>query len=210
MRDFIIHEAKEKADEIDAKAEQDYTVETMRLVEEEKRRIQKDIKRREDNVELESKIANATETNKSKLLVLKAAAGEVETTFQEALEALKAIPNTPAYPELLGKLITEGITLLDLPSVKVMCREEDKSAVQTAISSYKGDVQIVIGDEFLTVDHSVTNIDNTCIGGVLVCSGDGKVVVSQTLNARLQVAYDTALPVVKPVLFNQQGSKHTD
>ena len=48
------------------------------------------------------------------------------------------------------------------------------------------------------------------IGGVLVCSGDGKVVVSQTLNARLQVAYDTALPVVKPVLFNQQGSKHTD
>ena len=56
MRDFIIHEAKEKADEIDAKAEQDYTVETMRLVEEEKRRIQKDIKRREDNVELESKM----------------------------------------------------------------------------------------------------------------------------------------------------------
>lgn len=40
-------------------------------------------------------------------------------------------------------------------------------------------------------------------------STDKKIVVSQTLNSRLQVAYDTSLPIIKPKLFNQQGSKHT-
>ena len=32
--------------------------------------------------------------------------------------------------------------------------------------------------------------------------------VNQTLNSRLQVAYDNALPAIKPMLFNQLGSKH--
>lgn len=56
MRDFIMHEAREKADEISAKAEQDYTVEKQRLVEEEKLRIKKEFERRESNVSLESKM----------------------------------------------------------------------------------------------------------------------------------------------------------
>merc|ERR1711934_326796 len=178
MRDFIIHEATEKADEIDAKAEQDYHVEKQRLVEEERLRIKKEYERREKNVELETKIANATETNKNKLLVLQAAASQVEGTFSEAYEAMKAVPSRPDYDKLLASLIKEG-------------------------------VKIHVDDQDLQVDTSVSNIDSQCIGGVLVSSMDGKVIVSQTLNARLQVAYDTALPVIKPVLFNQQGSKHS-
>jgi len=209
MRDFILHEAREKADEIDAKAEQDYTVEKQRLVEDEKLRIKREYDRKKSNVELETKIANATETNKNKLLVLAAASGQVEETFKATTDSLKAVPKSPAYKDLLVKLIEEGITALSLPAVKVRCRAEDKAAVQQAISTIKGDVKITLEDKPLTVDTSVTNIDNQCVGGVQVCSEDGKVVVSQTLNARLQVVYDTALPVFKPMLFNQLGSKHT-
>lgn len=56
MRDFIIHEAKEKADEINAKAENDYTVEKQRLVEDAKLQIKKEYERREGNVSLEAKM----------------------------------------------------------------------------------------------------------------------------------------------------------
>merc|ERR1711907_362744 len=209
MKDFILHEAREKADEIDAKAEQDYHVEKQRLVEEERLRIKKEYERREKNVELETKIANATETNKNKLLVLQAAAVQVENTYAEAYEALKAVPNKPEYQSLLVELIKEGVAMLGLGEVKVICRAADKAKVMQAIGQVQG-VKINVDDQDLKVDPSVTNVDSQCIGGVLVSSMDGKVVVSQTLNARLQVAYDTALPVVKPVLFNQQGSKHTD
>merc|ERR1711871_1624225 len=75
------------------------------LVEEERLRIKKEYERREKNVELETKIANATETNKNKLLVLSAASAQVENTFSEAYEALKKVPGTSEYEPLLVSLI---------------------------------------------------------------------------------------------------------
>jgi len=212
MREFIMHEAREKAEEIGCKAEQDYTVEKQRLVEEEKLRIKKDFERRQSNVDLESKIANATETNKNKLLVLSAAAVEVEKTFIEAFERLKGISNDAgAYQTLLKALITEGVASLGLPEVLVRCRAQDVAAVQQAISAVSTGAKISLDQTApITVDTSVVNIPKECIGGVVVTSADGKIKCFQTLNSRLQVAYDTALPCIKPVLFNQQGSKHTD
>merc|ERR1711934_552425 len=186
MKEFILHEAKEKADEIHSKAEQDYTVEKQRLVEEELR-LKKDFDRRQANVELESKIANATETNQKKLPSDKV-----------------------AYQALLTDLITEGARRLDLPAAVVRCRAEDKGVVEAAIKGVKENVSFTIDDTPLTVDNSVTMTIcegvKECIGGVHVLAPDGKVCVSQTLNARLQVAFDTSFPVIKPLLFNQGGS----
>merc|ERR1712070_793715 len=109
MREFILHEAKEKADEIEAKAEQDYTVEKQRLVEEEKLRIKKEFERRESNVALEAKIANATETNKKKLQVLAAAAAAVDATFDAAFDALKNVPKDKSnYTALCASMISQG------------------------------------------------------------------------------------------------------
>jgi len=214
MREFIMHEAREKAEEIGCKAEQDYNVEKQRLVEEEKLRIKKDLERRESNVDLESKIANATETNKQKLKILQAAAAEVEKAFDDAFNTLAKLPSDAGkYQTLLEGLIAEGARNLHLPEVLVRCRPEDKGVVQKAIGPAASATGIKITfDEStpITDDNSVVNIEKRCIGGVLVTSPDGKIVCSQTLNSRLQVAYDTSLPVVKPVLFNQQGSKHTD
>merc|ERR1711934_165644 len=214
MKEFILHEAKEKADEIHSKAEQDYTVEKQRLVEEEKLRLKKDFDRRQANVELESKIANATETNQKKLLVFQAASGEVEKTFAEAFEELKKVPSDKvAYQALLTDLIPEGAKRLDLPAAVVRCRAEDKGVVEAAIKGVKENVSFTIDDTPLTVDNSVTMTIcegvKECIGGVHVLAPDGKVCVPQTLNARLQVAFDTSFPVIKPLLFNQGGSKNT-
>merc|ERR1712046_509954 len=109
MKDFILHEAREKADEIEAKAEQDYTVEKQRLVEEEKLRIKKEFERREENVSLASKIANATETNKNKLLVLASAAAAVDATFDAAFDALKNVPKDKSnYTTLCASMISQG------------------------------------------------------------------------------------------------------
>lgn len=213
MREFIMHEAKEKAEEIQCKAEQDYTVEKQRLVEEEKLRIKKDFERRMSNVDLETKIANATENNKCKLQVLQSASAEVEKTFADAFEAMKKIPaDSGAYAALLESLIKEGVKMLGLKEVKVRCRAADKGAVMAAISSVGQSVgaSVSMDDEAITNDDSCVNVPKECIGGVIIVSPDGKIKCSQTLNSRLQVAYDTALPCVKPVLFNQLGSKHTD
>ena len=56
MREFILHEAKEKSQEITCKAEQDYHQEKQRLVQEEKLRVNKDFERRLANIDLEAKM----------------------------------------------------------------------------------------------------------------------------------------------------------
>merc|ERR1711865_863872 len=108
MRDFILHEAQEKKNEIMCKAIEDYTLEKQRLTEEEKLRIKKEFERREKNVALDAKIANATETNKSKLLVLAAAADEVDQSFKMAMERLRdLVADQSKYSELLVELIIQ-------------------------------------------------------------------------------------------------------
>ena len=61
----------------------------------------------------------------------------------------------------------------------------------------------------LSANGSLSSTLCCSCGGILITSEDGKIVCNQTLNSRLQVAYDTALPCIKPTLFNQLGSKHT-
>lgn len=46
------------------------------------------------------------------------------------------------------------------------------------------------------------------LGGVILSNDDGSVVVDQTFNARLAVCFERAVPVVKPMLFGEGGSKH--
>jgi len=121
--------------------------------------------------------------------------------------------NASAYQALLESLIVEGVQMLGLKEAKVRARAADKAVVMAAISKVGPTTGAAVTlDETvdLKLDKSVVNIEKECIGGVQVCSTDGKIVVSQTLNSRLQVAYDTASPCTKPLLFNQQGSKHTD
>merc|ERR1712216_346827 len=119
MTEFILHEANEKADEINAKAQADYTCEKQHLVEDEKLRLKKDFERRENNVALDAKIANATEMNKNKLQVLAAASAEVNKVFDAACEELKKLPgNAGKYQTLLTALIEEGAAKIGVTDVK--------------------------------------------------------------------------------------------
>merc|ERR1711934_824101 len=211
MKDFIIHEAGEKAGEIDAKAEEDYQVEKQRQTEDAKLVINKEFKSRMDNAATQAQISAATETNKSKLQVLTSAAGAVYETFEATCNALSKVTEGGDYQTLLTNLIKQGAALLDGKSGKVRCREQDKAAVGAAISAAGVDMELTISDNYLTKDTWTTDIaqmNSDIIGGVLVQSDDGKIMVNQTLNSRLQVAYDNALPAIKPMLFNQLGSKH--
>ena len=52
---------------------------------------------------------------------------------------------------------------------------------------------------------SSTSLNNgeSCAGGVVVASMDGKIVCANTLDERLAVAHDTNLPVIRKRLFGE-------
>jgi len=210
MKDFILHEANEEADEINRKAQEAYAAEKQHIVEDEKVRLKKDFERRESNVALEAKIANATEMNKNKLQVLAAASTEVNNVFQATCEELSKIPGDKnKYQKLLAALIAEGAEKIGTTQVRVRGRVADKPVIEKAISDCKG-LTCQFDDRDLVNDDSVSDVETKCLGGVIVYTMDGKIRCSQTLNSRLQVAYDATFPIIKPILFNKSGSKHVE
>merc|ERR1712018_98556 len=71
MMAFIDQEANEKAEEIDAKAEEEFNIEKGRLVQQERVKIMEYYERKEKQIELLKKIQNSNLLNAARLRVLK-------------------------------------------------------------------------------------------------------------------------------------------
>merc|ERR1712178_289651 len=122
MTQFILHEAKEKADEIDAKAQQDYTMEKQRVVEDEKLKIRKEYERRERGLTSQAKIDGAKETNKARIAVLKKQSTLLEEVVTEAGAKLEAVANNAAeYRPLLEGLIEQGLSKIQEEDILLRC-----------------------------------------------------------------------------------------
>jgi len=200
MTQFILHEAREKADEVMVKAQQDYTMEKQRVVEDEKLKIRKEFERRERGMSSQSKIDTAKELNKCKISVLQNQSDEIDACVKMACSKLETISSdTGSYTQLLVGLIKQGITKLSNESViLVRCREQDKSTVQNAISQVSvAEVQISVMPEALPAIFE----GEKCTGGVLMMNESGKIKVNNTFNARLAIAAEHLLPELKNQLF---------
>merc|ERR1711990_1014816 len=91
MTQFILHEANEKAEEVMVKAEQDYTMEKQRVVEDEKLKIRKEYDRRERGLNSQSKIETAKELNKARINVLTSQSQAIDQAVKETLTKLHVI-----------------------------------------------------------------------------------------------------------------------
>merc|ERR1712226_249472 len=71
MMAFIEQEANEKAEEIDAKAEEEFNIEKGRLVQQQRLKIMEYYERKEKQVELQKKIQSSNLLNQARLRVLR-------------------------------------------------------------------------------------------------------------------------------------------
>merc|ERR1712018_667600 len=95
MMAFIDQEANEKAEEIDAKAEEEFNIEKGRLVQQQRVKIMEYYERKEKQIELQKKIQNSN--------LLKA-------VLEEARQRLAHLARDPAnYRRLLEGLIKQGL-----------------------------------------------------------------------------------------------------
>eukprot|EP01121_Diplochlamys_sp_Union-15-3_P013417 TRINITY_DN415_c0_g1_i2.p1 TRINITY_DN415_c0_g1~~TRINITY_DN415_c0_g1_i2.p1 ORF type:complete len:246 (+),score=60.48 TRINITY_DN415_c0_g1_i2:58-795(+) len=216
MVSFIKKEAEEKANEIAVKAEEEFTLERGRLVQAQKLKIMKDFERREKQVEVQKKIAYSNELNKSRLMVLKAREDGIQLLFNEAKHKLVAISkNETEYRPLLKKLILQGLYKLGETSVELRLRSEDNALASSLLDEIKKEYNTKTGKE-VKISFSDTNplpsgpsakdLDDDeahyCTGGVILSCRDGKIVINNTLDARLELAYGASLPAIRKILFS--------
>ncbi|XP_026991713.2 V-type proton ATPase subunit E 1a isoform X2 [Tachysurus fulvidraco] len=131
MMAFIEQEANEKAEEIDAKAEEEFNIEKGRLVQTQRLKIMEYYEKKEKQIEQQKKIQMSNLMNQARLKVLKARDDMILDLQNEARTRLSVIAKDKAqYMSLLEGLVLQGFYQLLEPKVTIRCRKDDVAMVE--------------------------------------------------------------------------------
>jgi len=208
MMAFIEQEANEKAEEIDAKAEEEFNIEKGRLVQQQRIKIMEYYERKEKQVELQKKIQQSNMLNAARLKVLKSREDHVATVFEEAKRRLAdIIKDSGKYKRLLHALITQGLLQLLEANVLIRCRQADLPLVEEIMPAVKTQYTEKTGKEInLKLDQEVFLPANLC-GGVDLLSQKGRIKVSNTLESRLDMIARQMVPEIRTNLFGRNTNR---
>eukprot|EP00271_Cylindrocystis_brebissonii_P023511 TRINITY_DN9787_c0_g1_i1.p1 TRINITY_DN9787_c0_g1~~TRINITY_DN9787_c0_g1_i1.p1 ORF type:complete len:236 (-),score=58.90 TRINITY_DN9787_c0_g1_i1:622-1296(-) len=205
MVQFIKQEAEEKAHEIAVTAEEEFNIEKLQLVEAAKRAIRSEYERKEKQVEIAKKIDYSKQLNASRLKVLQAQDVIVQGLLETATKDLaKVSQHRETYATLLKDLIQQGLTRLGEKSVLLRCREVDLHLVKQVVENLGSAATSIEVDskKFLPVPPGHEKEGQaSCAGGIVMATADSRVVCSNTLDARLEIAFKQNLPMIRKALF---------
>eukprot|EP00916_Digyalum_oweni_P008688 GHVL01014492.1.p1 GENE.GHVL01014492.1~~GHVL01014492.1.p1 ORF type:complete len:232 (+),score=29.71 GHVL01014492.1:96-791(+) len=216
MVNFILNEAKDKAQEIEAKALEDFNIEKLKLVQQMKERIRQDLAKRMRQLEVQRSIARSTAVNRSRLRKMVARDTAVNKVVDEATSQLATISNDQQrYKKIISDLILQGLMRLLEDHVSVRCRQIDKSLVEGVLSDVsskytdyiqkevglKKTVKLVIDSQFLPPPPNPDHLGKYCCGGVVLVCHHGKITLDNTLDQRLTLAVSENKPQIRKILF---------
>jgi len=212
MMAFIEQEANEKAEEIDAKAEEEFNIEKGRLVQQQRIKIMEYYERKEKQVELQKKIQQSNMLNAARLRVLKAREDHVASVLEDAKRRLAEITKDRAqYKVLIENLVVQGLLQLLEHNVLLRCRQADVDLLEEVLSSAIEKYKAKAGKEVnIKIDKETFLPANTC-GGVEVIAQKGRIKVSNTLESRLDMIARQMIPEIRTSLFGKnQKRRFTD
>jgi V-type H+-transporting ATPase subunit E len=212
MMAFIEQEANEKAEEIDAKAEEEFNIEKGRLVQQQRLKIMEYYEKKEKQVELQKKIQSSNMLNQARLKVLKVREDHVRGVLEDCRRRLGEVTkDQAAYEAVLEKLITQGLLQLMEVNVVIRARQQDAQLVQNAIpkaaEKYK---EMASKDVNIGLDQE-TFLPQDTTGGVEIISQSGRIRVVNTLESRLELISQQLVPEIRVALFGRNvNRKFTD
>jgi len=208
MVQFIHQEAKEKAAEIKLKADEEFNIEKLRMVEAEKAKIRAEYERKEKQVEVQKRIKQSNDVRLSRLRTLKARDDAMQDLLKQAAAKLPSLKSGTGYAKLLESLITEALKQLcdQKVTVKAVAGEEKatKAALTGATAAFTKWATDEMGAEWaagISVTMSTETLA-TGIAGVQVAGMGGKITLTNTLQSRLMLAYECFLPQLRGALFD--------
>lgn len=208
MMAFIEQEANEKAEEIDAKAEEEFNIEKGRLVQTQRLKIMEYYEKKEKQIEQQKKIQMSNLLNQARLKVLKARDDLISDLLNEARLRLSRVAKDPSrYQTLLDGLLLQGFYQLLEPTVFVRCRKQDVTLVKTSISKnipiYKKNIN---KDIEIHIDQE-TFLPEDIAGGIEMYNSNGKIKVSNTLESRLELIAQQMMPEIRVALFGANQNR---
>jgi len=204
MMAFIEQEANEKAEEIDAKAEEEFNIEKSRLFQEQKLKIIEFYEKKEKQVELQRRIQSSHILNDARLGVLQSRQRHINNLLDEAKAKLSEFTRDQnIYKKILQKLLEQGLFQLVEKEVNVRCRKVDielvKSVLPAAVAEFK---KATNRDCVASIDQNNFLPTDSC-GGVEIFTYNNKIKCSNTLETRLDLISRQVMPDIRISLFGR-------
>lgn len=212
MMAFIDQEASEKAEEIDAKAEEEFNIEKGRLVQQQRIKIMEFYERKQKQVDLQKKIQSSNLLNTARLRILKAREDHVTRLIEETRQLLvRLVGDKNRYKMLLEGLILQGLFQLMEDLVIIRCRRVDVQVVQEVMDRSVANYRKTTGIELRVAIDPDNFLSSELIGGVELVTQHGKIKVENTLDSRLEMMSHQMLPELRATLFGTNPNrKHID
>mmetsp|Transcript_60323 Transcript_60323/g.148026 ORF Transcript_60323/g.148026 Transcript_60323/m.148026 type:complete len:222 (+) Transcript_60323:93-758(+) len=209
MVNFILQEAHEKANEIRVKTEHDFNLEKQTLVHEAKLNIQDEFAKKEKDREIQERIARSAEVGACRVKKMKLRDDLLKTLVSEAGAKCAVVTKGQNYPQLLQKLIVQGLIKIEENTVVIFCRGEDVATVKKILpAAVKEYVEIIKRESSVTLSPKVTinedrskDLPESSYGGGLLTALNGKIVCDNTMSSRLNLVYEELLPSIRAILF---------
>jgi V-type H+-transporting ATPase subunit E len=209
MVNFILQEAHEKANEIRVKTEHDFNLEKQTLVHEAKLNIQDEFTKKEKDREVQQRIARSAEIGECRVKKMKIRDDLLQKLVADAGAKCAVVARGQNYPQLLQKLIVQGLIKIEEMEVTVFCRNEDISTIEkildVAVQEY---VEIMKRESGVTLEPKVVMNENrnrdltaNSYGGIVLTALNGKIVCDNTMASRLNLVYEELLPSIRAILF---------
>lgn len=208
MVNFILQEAHEKANEIRIKTEHDFNLEKQMLVHNATVKINEEYSQKEKNKEIEERINRSAEVSTARVKKLKARDELLVKLRQDAIGKISTLADSPQYPAIMTKLITQALLRIEETKVEIRARQKDINIVQNvyqnAVQAAQGLLKpkgITYKPEVTVATDSVKLLPPNSAGGVVLTALGGKIMVDNTLDSRLRLSYEELAPEVRSLLF---------
>jgi len=212
MMAFIEQEANEKAEEIDAKAEEEFNIEKGRLVQQQRLKIMEYYEKKEKQVELQKKIQSSNMLNQARLKVLKVREDHVRNVLDDARKRLGEITRDDSkYAQIIESLILQGLFQLFETNVLVRVRSQDRNLIQQVFPIVQTKYRDATGKEVNLKIDDETHLPSEATGGIELYAQRGKIRINNTLEARLDLIAQQLVPEIRNALFGRNvNRKFTD
>ena len=197
---------------IPPQTEHDFNLEKQTLVHEAKLAIQEEFAKKEKDNEIKERIARSAEIGECRVKKMKLRDELLQKLLTEAGAKCAVVARGANYPQLLQKLIVQGLIKIEENEVVVYCRGEDVATVQSILpGAIKEYVEIMKRESGVTLQPKVTlnsdrskDVPDSSYGGVMLTARGGKIVCDNTMASRLNLVYEELLPSIRAILFPEK------
>lgn len=194
-------------------------------MEAEKAKVRKEYERKEASVDVKRKMCGilqfvalcaqikcseySTQLNAMRLKVLAAREASMASLLAEAAGRLASFAqaNNKGYKSLLVALLAQAVAQLGGVACTVRCRTVDAALVAEVCTEAKSGARISVDQASpLAPPPDAARPDAPhSLGGLVVCTLDGKTTVDNTLEERLAMAYQANVPELRQLIFGKSG-----